>query len=309
MILVIGGANIDITGYPFAEKLIRKDSNPGMVKFSLGGVGRNIAENLGLLGEEVKFLGVVGNDANGKYILHESSKAGIDVSMVKVSSEFQTSAYLCILDGNRDMDIAVCQMGITDLIDESYIESNYEKTRNADLIVLDGNLKEKQLRFIIEKYKDCKFLYDPVSTTKSMNAYNLIGKFYCIKPNKMEAEILSGIKIESDNDFVKVCDYFHQKGVEIVFITMGEDGVFYSNKIKHARIKGKDIQVKNATGAGDAFVAGLAYGIVNGFSVDKMAEFAIKCSEMAIITEETINKDLDKNLILKEIKSDKNKSN
>jgi pseudouridine kinase len=305
MILVVGGANIDIFGYPLGEKLIKRDSNPGKVEFSMGGVGRNIAENLSLLGFNVSFLGAVGNDANGKRIIEESTKSGIDMSMVKIVYGEDTSVYLCILDENKDMDVAVCQMGITDYIDEEYIDYNYEKTKNAELIVLDGNLKEDQLKYILDKYKGSKFLYDPVSTTKALNAKKNIGQFYCIKPNKLEAEALSDIQILDLNDCERVCGCFHGKGVKKVFITLGEMGTFFSDGKEHGLIKPVKVKMENATGAGDSFAAGLAYGIVKGFKIERMASFAAKCAEVTISSKDTINKNISEKLILKELNNDK----
>ena len=71
--VVIGGVNIDIVGYPYS-KLIPQDSNIGGVKLSLGGVGRNIAENLVRLGVDTKLISILGDDIYGKKILDEAKK-------------------------------------------------------------------------------------------------------------------------------------------------------------------------------------------------------------------------------------------
>jgi pseudouridine kinase len=306
MVLVIGGANIDIFGYPSGEKLIKHDSNPGRVEFSTGGVGRNIAENISLLGLSVTFFGVVGDDDSGRLIIRESSEAGIDMSMVKISKEEKTSVYLCILDEHKDMDVAVCQMGITDLIDEDYIERYYEKTKKAELIVLDGNLKALQLQYILNRYQDTKVLYDPVSTSKAMNALECLGQFYCIKPNRIEAEALSGMSLLTREDFYNACQFFHDKGVELVFITCGSEGVYFSNGRDFDLLKVETIEIENVTGAGDAFAAGLAYGIVMSFDIRKMADFAVRCSKMAIISKDTINKQISAKRIMEDMENDSN---
>ncbi|HBH11582.1 MAG: Pseudouridine kinase [Clostridiales bacterium 38_11] len=308
MIAVIGGANIDIFGYPYGNSLIRRDSNPGRVHFSMGGVGRNIAENLSLLGMDVAFFGVVGEDSNGSYILSESTKIGIDMTGVMIAEGEQTSAYLCILDHKMDMDVAVCQMGITDLIDKNYIDMHFNKISMADLIIVDGNLKTEQLQYIIKRFNDKKILYDPVSTTKAMNSSTLLGNFYCIKPNGLEAEVLSGMRIRTMDDLKNACDCFHQKGVKLVFITLGDKGTYYSDGERFGLIDPKSIEMKNATGAGDAFAAGIAYGIIKDFTVREMAVFASRCAEQTIISEDTINRNLSETLICREIENDKNQS-
>ena len=85
-VVVIGGANIDIKGSPFnpSEKIT---SNPGAVNIALGGVGRNIAHNLGLLGVPVTFLSVVGDDEWGRRILRETGEAGANMEDTKVSKK------------------------------------------------------------------------------------------------------------------------------------------------------------------------------------------------------------------------------
>lgn len=306
MILVIGGANIDIMGYPLGKKLIRKDSNPGTIEFSLGGVGRNIAENMHLLDLEVVFIGVVGDDDNGRKIIRESENAGIDMSCVRVTDKMDTSVYMCILDENRDMDIAVCQMGITDLIDKEYIDSVYEETKESEIIVLDGNLKKDQLEYILDKYNGSEFVFDPVSSTKAMNAVDLIGRFDCIKPNIIEAEALTGIKISNEDDLGRAARILHEKGVESVFITIGSKGTYYSRGDKSGILEVESKDMKNATGAGDAYMAGLVYSLKMKMDIIETAVFASKCAEMAVSVEETINRNISLKKITQELIDDKN---
>lgn len=306
MVLVIGGANIDITGYPTGSKLIRQDSNPGRIEFSIGGVGRNIAENISLLGMDVVFLGVVGDDDNGRMIIRESEKTGIDMSKVRVTDRMDTSVYMCILDENRDMDMAVCQMGITDLIDREYIDSVYEDTKETEIIVLDGNLKKEQLKYILDRYDGRKFVFDPVSSTKAMNAHDLIGRFHCIKPNVIEAEALTGIEISNEEDLDRAGRIFHEKGVDSVFITLGSEGTYYSRGMESGILEIKSREMENATGAGDAYMAGLVYALHKDMDIFETAVFASKVAEMAVAVEETINRNISLKKITQELINDKN---
>ena len=69
-ITVIGGINIDIEGMPY-EELIYKDSNPGRIRMSYGGVGRNITENIARLGGDVAMVSVAGDDYMGAGAVEE----------------------------------------------------------------------------------------------------------------------------------------------------------------------------------------------------------------------------------------------
>ncbi|WP_458788454.1 PfkB family carbohydrate kinase, partial [Vallitalea sediminicola] len=82
---------------------------------------------------------------------------------------------------------------------------------------------------------------------------DIIGGFHTIKLNKHEAEFLSDIKIEDAHGLKKAVDYFIDKGVKRVFITLGEKGVYYGEGDYTNSYKAPKIKVVNATGAGDAF--------------------------------------------------------
>ena len=85
--VVVGGVNVDIGGRSFAP-LVSADSNPGRVTISLGGVGRNIAHNLSLLGADVRLLTAYGDDAHGAQVAASCSELGIDLShALRVSGE------------------------------------------------------------------------------------------------------------------------------------------------------------------------------------------------------------------------------
>ena len=91
--LVIGGTNIDILGIP-KENLIYHDSNIGNVKISLGGVARNIGENLSRLGVETHLLSILGDDPYGDLIKKESEKIGLKLEDSLILEKTMTSIYL-----------------------------------------------------------------------------------------------------------------------------------------------------------------------------------------------------------------------
>ncbi len=120
-VTVIGGANIDIQGFPYG-KLNLNDSNPGKVKISLGGVGRNIAENLVKMDIDTKLVTVIGDDPYGKKILEECKMAKIDMDDSLVIKNRFSSVYLSILDEEGDMKSAVSDMDIINEIDIDFIK-------------------------------------------------------------------------------------------------------------------------------------------------------------------------------------------
>lgn len=285
---VVGGANIDIQGFP-SSKLIYKDSNIGVVKHSLGGVGRNIAENMVRLGIHTKFLSVVGEDVYGQKIIDEGRHIGMDVKEIMVAQGQSTSSYLSILDESGDMAVAISHMDVIEKLDVNYLISKKHVLENSEVTVIDTNLNEDVIKYITSNYKESKLFLDTVSTAKSMKVKDIIGVFHTIKPNKLEAEILSGIKIEDDRSLKKAGRYFIDAGVKNVFISLGSKGTYYTDGKQDGHIEGKAIKVINATGAGDAFMAGLVYGELNDLSIKQKAIFGNAAAILALSHEDTIN--------------------
>ncbi|HRW31147.1 MAG TPA: PfkB family carbohydrate kinase, partial [Emcibacteraceae bacterium] len=129
-IAVIGGANMDICGASMAA-LSMHDSNPGKVTISPGGVGRNIAENLSLLGVSCQFFSAVGDDIFGDQLIKEGEKSGIDMSGVLRIAGMRTSTYLAVLDEQGDMAVSINDMEIVGEITPDYIDIHHENIKKA----------------------------------------------------------------------------------------------------------------------------------------------------------------------------------
>ena len=116
MIACIGAAHVDRRGILHGP-LILGTSNPGDVHLDLGGVARNVAENLARLGCQVSMLSRVGDDEDGRRVLAHLQAAGIDTTMVSVSSGRPTASYTAILESGGELVLGLADMGIYDEID------------------------------------------------------------------------------------------------------------------------------------------------------------------------------------------------
>ena len=286
--VVIGGTNIDIMGAPKNE-LIYHDSNMGDVKISLGGVGRNIAENMVRLGIDTHLISVIGSDPYGDLIIKQSGEIGLNVSNSMILEDKDTSIYLSILDGHGDMELGLSSMDNFNKMDIEFIKTKADLIKNAKLCVIDTNIPQETIEYILQTFKDVDFFLDTVSTKKAEKVKDIIGLFHTIKPNKIEAEVLVDMEINTDEDLEKAIKYFHTKGVKDVYISLSEDGVIYSDGEKISRLKVEDPKILNATGAGDAFVAAISYGYMKGLKIEKKAKLAVGASLLALAHEETIN--------------------
>lgn len=287
-VVVIGAANIDIQGFSY-KKLIMKDSNPGKIKVSSGGVGRNIAENLSKLHVNVKLLTAFGDDPYSVKLINECNVFGIDVSHSIITSGMSSPTYLSILDDNGDMKLALCDAQILETISLNFIKDNYSLIENAELVVVDTNISQEVLEFISITFKHKHIFIDTVSTQKARKIKNIIGNFDTIKFNLLEATSLSPYEENDIQDLRMLSNYFVKEGVKNVFITLGKDGVHYGNIDYSYTLPSPRIDVVNATGAGDAFMAGLIYSRLNNFEINFTSKFSMAAAILALSHENTIN--------------------
>ena len=119
-VLVIGAANIDLGGTPY-KPLIPNDSNPGVIKMNYGGVARNIAHNLAMLGAEVELVTAAGDDILGLEMLKKCEMTGIDTSLSVIVPGGSSSVYLFINDEKGEMELALSHVDIVNHITPEYI--------------------------------------------------------------------------------------------------------------------------------------------------------------------------------------------
>ena len=288
--IVIGGANVDICGQSFAP-LIPGDSNPGFSRISLGGVGRNIAHNLSLLGVHVSLITALGQDAHAKLVEDSCRSLSIDLTHSLRVREGRTSTYIFLNGPDADMALAVSDMGICDELVPSFLEEKSGFLKEADVIIADANIPETSLIWLAEHCSRPLFV-DPVSVTKAEKLRRCLGHIHTLKPNLLEAQSLSGIEIHSEEDLRRAAVVLLDTGLKRVFISMGRRGVFYADQHESGIVPVIRTQVRNATGAGDAFMSGLVWSYLHGMGLRDSAVYATAASSIAIEGAETINPDM-----------------
>ena len=284
-VIVIGGANVDIQGAPY-DRLLPHDSNPGTITMSLGGVGRNIAENLSLMGASVRLITAVGLDREGDMIRENAVTRGIRLDDSLILDQ-RTSTYMYILDEKGDMSVAISDMDITKNLTPEFLRSKASLLNQSEYIVVDANLEAETIEYLTT-LEGPKLILDPVSTTKAIRAKAVMGHFYAVKLNKLEAEMLLGYGLDSQTSLKKACKELRSLGVWKVFITLGEGGVFFDDGKEQKLIESKAIDIVNVTGAGDAFTAGLVYGMIQGMTTSEMIETALSAAAQTLGSKSTV---------------------
>ena len=285
--VVVGGVNMDIGGRP-AGKLVSADSNPGAVRMSLGGVGRNIAHNMSLLGMDVRLLTAFGDDMNAQRIAASCGELGIDVSQCLTVPGGATSTYLFITDERGDMALAVSDMEIYRHVTPAFLSSRSRLLQNAQLIVVDTNIPAESIAWLAENVR-LPIFADPVSTAKAEKLRPVLGKLHTLKPNRLEAELLSGVTITDEKSLNEAADALLATGLRRVFISLGGDGVLAADHNGRCHVPCCPGDMVNTTGCGDAGMAAIAWAYLEGTDLEGTARAAMAAGAIAMESAETIN--------------------
>ena len=286
-VVVVGGVNVDIGGHSFAP-LIAADSNPGSVSVSLGGVGRNIAHNMSLMGLDVRLLTAYGDDFHGQQVAASCSELGIDLSHALRVSGGTTSTYLYLADPAGEMALAVSDMSICEKITPAYLAANLPILQNAQVIVADTNIPAESLRYLAENVTVPLFV-DPVSTAKAEKLRPILNRIHTLKPNRLEAELLSGVRIGNRADVETAADVLTGLGVHRIFLSLGAQGVYAAMGEQKLWLPTTPGQMVNTTGCGDAFMAALVWAYLEGSDLETTARAGLAAGSIAMESPETIN--------------------
>ena len=287
-VAVVGGVNMDI-GAVSAGSLVARDFNPGHVTTSLGGVGRNIAHNLCLLGQRTAMVTVMGDDDFGRRVQENAKDIGLDLSAGAVLPDCRTGTYLYICGPDGDMALAVNDMAIYDRMTPDFLRQRLDFINGADLVVLETNLPEESIRWLCDNCK-APILADPVSTIKAEKLRPVLGKLAALKPNRLEAELLSGMSIRTREDAAQAARRLLDTGLGTVYISLGAEGIYAADRSGDtAWVPCARCTVANATGGGDTVAAALAARMVRGDSLAETARWAVGAGALACEAETTIN--------------------
>ena len=275
--VVFGGINLDIWGRP-DRALLMKDSNPGTVTMRPGGVGRNIAHNLRLLGLEVSLVAPIGGDAYASTIVDSCRGLGIDLSHAPVFPEMRSSTYLYITDESGDMELAISDMALCAALTPALVAPILPRLQ-ADAVVVDANLPPETIVYLCN-HSAIPVYADPVSTVKAMKLKPVLHRLAAIKPNALEAECLTG---ESDPERAALA--LVEQGVGRVFISLGPQGMIAADREQLLRLPGLATQVVNATGAGDAATAAIVLAGIRGMSLRDAAMLSQKAGAVTCRSE------------------------
>jgi len=296
-IICIGGANVD-RKYTLNNKLQMGTSNPTSSIQSVGGVARNIAENLGRLGQSVRLLSVVGTDMEYEAI-EKASSHWMNLFSIEKLPNYTTGTYSAVLDSNGEMLLALANMDIYEQLTVDYLKKHEAHLTNAQLIIIDMNCSKEVIEYIrtVSVGHNIPLALIPVSSPKMDRMPESLEGIEWLITNKDEAETYLGLSIIDKESWEEATRQFVQKGISHVVITWGSQGIMYAGSdIGTSHFSA--IQVENVidvTGAGDAFVSATLHAWLNGDVIPTAIQTGMLNASNTIRSSETVRTELSRN--------------
>jgi len=279
-------------------------SNPVSVTTSTGGVAANIARNLARLGCRVSLFSILGADDSGATALHELENSGVNASAILRSCSHPTASYTAVLEPNGELFIGLADMDIFEELDSPWADHIAPALAQCPVWILDTNLPAKTIARLLLTHKgNSTVLADPISIVKSERIRSSLAQVDVLFPNRKEAAALSGFDANTPGDVAKAATEIRKRGVGTVVVTLGNDGIYLD-----AGCGGKFLpvipakKVLDVTGAGDALVAGFAYGMLAGGNHEP-ALYGLAAASLTVETEKSIAEDLRPERLLERMKS------
>jgi pseudouridine kinase len=292
-VVCIGGANVDRKFW--LEKAAQMGtSNPATVSGSVGGVARNVAENLGRLGHRVKLMSIAGNDPEWQMI-DETSSPFMDTDLTMTHNDLSTGTYTAVLEPDGEMILAMADMAIYDSLTVDYVKRSEAALLAAAFLVVDLNCPKETVRYVRElaKARSIPLAVIPVSTPKMDRLEKDLSGISWLILNRGEAEHFLGMAIDSEETWQEAVKLLLHYGAENAVITGGKDGAMAGNRESVSRFKAFNVpELLDVTGAGDAFSSGIIHSCLKGDPFERIIQMGQVNAAKTLQSEATVRTEL-----------------
>ena len=290
LISVIGGSNVDLLA-TLNDAFIAADSNPGHVEVGYGGVARNIAHNLSLLGTRTQLLTVFGGDLFGGLLHDYCKQQGIDVHLSERASSLRSGIYLCLNNHAGEMIAAVADTEAISAITPEWLAKRIGEINLSEYIVADTNISEDAIRWLMENVTAPLFI-DGVSSTKAHRVINALRKCKLPYLHSLKLNLKEALTVTKTATYAEAAQQLLNLGVAHVYITLGGEGVYCRNTAEEWLYPALPGDIVNTTGAGDAFLAGVIYAHAKGINFPQTAQYGLMAARATLMSPKAVNPDI-----------------
>lgn len=291
-IVVIGAVFVDIKGFP-DDVYVPDGRNAGRVEYIHGGVSRNVVEDIANLELRPTFLGIVDDSGLGEEVVHKLDKHKVNTEYVRAVPGGM-GTWLAVFDNNGDLAGSISQRPDLAPILDILEECGDEIFEEADSIVIEVDMDKEIVKKVVrlcEKHN--RKLYGVVSNMNiAVERRDFLKNFDCFICNKLEAGIfftedyseMGAAELESI-----LADRLALAQIPSMVVTLGGEGAVYADLNGN---KGfcppQKVQVKDTTGAGDAFCAGVSSALTYNKSLSEAVEIGTRLAASVITSSENV---------------------
>lgn len=280
-LVVLGSINADhilnLETFPTPGETVT--GNQYQVAF--GGKGANQAVAAGRSGANIAFIACTGDDDTGERVRKQLASDNIDVSPVSVVEGESTGVALIFVNAEGENVIGI-HAGANAALTTERVEAQRAIISGADALLM-------QLESPVESVLAAANIAHENHTTVVLNpaparvlSDELLALVDIITPNETEAEKLTGIRVENDDDAARAAGALHDKGIGTVIITLGSRGVWVSANGEGRRVPGFKVKAIDTIAAGDTFNGALVTALLEGRAMDEAIRFAHAAAAIAV---------------------------
>ena len=291
-IVVIGATFVDIKGFPM-DNYIPTGRNVGKVEYLHGGVARNVVEDIANVELRPTFLGLVDDTPLGADVLQKLQNHKVNTQYVRrVPNGMGT--WLAVFDNNGDVAGSISQRPDLSPILEILQEKGDEIFSQAESVVLEADMEKEIVKLVLElaEKHGCKTFGVVSNMNIAAKRRDFLQKFHCFICNRQEAGQLFLNDYESYTP-KQMEEVLRMKvmgaNIPAMVVTLGDQGAVYADLAGNSgAVPARNVQVKDTTGAGDAFCAGVAIGLTYGKSFAEAIEIGSVLAASVITSSENV---------------------
>ena len=282
-ICVIGSLNMDL--------VVNVDTMPkkgqtligNAFKEVPGGKGANQAVAMARLGGDIRMIGKVGKDSFGETLINQLKNDKVKTDYIH-RDDCASGVAMITVDKNAENSIVVAP-GANFRVLEEDIDKCIDAIDESDIVVLQLETPINTIKYALQKSKELgKYtILNPAPAVKLGD--DIIENVDLLTPNETELEILSGVKIETEDDIKKAAYVMIEKGVKQLIVTLGSKGSLYIDKDNVKLKKSYKVEAIDTTAAGDSYTGALAVAFAKNKDIDEAMDFASKVGALAVTKE------------------------
>lgn len=248
---------------------------------AFGGKGANQAVAAGRAGADISFIACVGDDDIGERVRQQLASDNIDTSPVEAIADTTTGVALIFVNAEGENVIGI-DAGANKAVTPDYLNRYQQNIVDASalLMQLESPLETVIAAAKLAKQHNTQVILNPAPACELPD--ELLSLVDMITPNETEAERLTGIQVNNNEDAQRAAKALHDKGIETVIITLGSKGVWLSQQGEGKQVSGFRVKAVDTIAAGDTFNGALVTALLEGAAMDKAVRFAHAAAAIAV---------------------------